>query len=175
MVTIRDDPRLPEGPACVPFDGEGVDTTNHALVEQGKVRGRLCDLASGKRLGLASTGSAQRDGYEALPHIGSSNLYLAPGTSTPDAILASVKKGLWVWNLSGWWIGLDPSNPQFSSAASGLWIEGGKPAQAVARVTVAGGLKEILTNVGEVGNDLVWDRPTKTPTFLVREMSVSGA
>jgi predicted Zn-dependent protease len=69
---------------------------------------------------------------------------------------------------------MDPANPQFSSAASGLWIEKGKPAQAVARVTIAGSLEEILGGVDAIADDLVWDHSTKTPTFRVREMSVSG-
>jgi PmbA protein len=79
-----------------------------------------------------------------------------------------------VWGLSGWWLGLDPSNPQFSSAASGLWIENGKPVRPVARVTIAGTLQEIFSAVDSVGDDLVWDGAVKTPTFRVREMAVSG-
>jgi PmbA protein len=174
LVTVRDDGRLPQAPGRVPYDGEGVDTRANTLLDQGRVTGVMCDLASAKRLGKASTGNANRNGYEALPQIGAHNLYLAPGASTVEQVLGSVERGLWVWGLTGWWIGLDPGNDQFSSAAFGLWIENGKPARAVSRVTIAGKLPEILRAVDMVANDLTWDHTTRTPTFRVREMALSG-
>jgi PmbA protein len=175
LVTIHDDGRKIGGPAVAPFDGEGVDTRDTILIDGGKITSSLRDLAAGKRLGLPSTGNSRRDGYEALPGIGTGNMYLAPGSAGPEELLAKVDRGLWVWGLSGWWLGIDPSNPQFSSAASGLWIEKGKPAQAVARVTVAGSITDILNGVEEVGNDLVWERSTVTPTFRVGSMTISGS
>ncbi len=175
LVTIHDDGRKADAPAAAPFDGEGVDTRDTVLIDSGKVVGSLRDLASGKRLSLPSTGNSRRDGYEALPGIGAGNIYLAPGTTAPEEILAKVDRGFWIRGLSGWWVGIDPSNPQFSSAASGLWIEKGKPVQAVARVTVAGTIEEILSGIEEVGNDLHWDQQTKTPTFRVGSMTISGS
>jgi PmbA protein len=174
LVTIHDDGQRPGGLATTPFDAEGVDTRDVTLLESGAVRGQLTDLAAAKRLGVPSNGNARREGYEALPEIRSSNLYLVPGTSKPGEILASVDQGFWVWGLSGWWIGMEPSNPTFSSAASGLWIEKGQPARAVARVTIAGSMEEILGGIDMVADDLVWDHATKTPTFRVRELAVSG-
>ena len=174
LVTVGDDGRLPGGPARSPFDGEGTDTQSTILVEQGLVTGRLTDLAAAHRLSEPSTGNAQRGGYEALPGIGTTNLYLKAGTDLPDRIIEGVDQGFWVWGLSGWWIGLDPSNPSFSSAAFGLWIDKGKPAQSVARVTIAGNVAEILRGVDAVCSDLVWDHTTKTPTFRVSGMSISG-
>jgi predicted Zn-dependent protease len=109
-----------------------------------------------------------------LPEIASSNLYLVPGNAKAEEIVGRVEKGLWIWGLSGWWIGLDPSNPQFSSAAAGLWIENGKPVRPVARVTVAGTIQEILSGIEEVGNDLIWNGTTRTPTYRVKELAVSG-
>lgn len=174
LVTVRDDGRMIGGPATAAFDGEGVDTQDSVLLDQGKVRGSFLDLASAKRLGARSTGSAQRGGYAGLPGIASSNLYLVPGASRAEEILAGVEKGLWIWGLSGWWIGLDPSNAQFSSAAAGLWIENGKPVRPVARVTIAGTIQEILGGIDAVGNDLVWNGTTRTPTYRVKELAVSG-
>lgn len=174
LVTIHDDGRLLEGPACVPFDGEGIDTGDNILVEGGKMRGSLRDLAAAKRLGLPSTGSSRRDGYETLPRISSGNLYLAPGKVKPEEVIAGVETGLWVWGVTGWWIGLDPSNPTLSTAAYGLWIEKGKPMRPVARVTLAGTVEEILGGVDAVADDLLWDHSTKTPTFRVRSMALSG-
>jgi len=163
---------MPGGLASAPFDAEGVDTGDVTLLAGGKIRGRLTDLAAAKRLG--TTRAAMRaDGYEGLPGIQSSNLYLVPGTAKRDEVISAVEKGFWVWGLSGWWIGMDPANPQFSSAASGLWIEKGKPAQAVAR-SRSPFARGDPGGVDAIAGDLVWDHPTKTPTFRVREMAVSG-
>ena len=129
----------------------------------------------GKRLGQPSNGHAKRNGYEALPEIQSHDLWLEPGTTAKDAITGQVERGLLVVDLSGWWIGLNPSNPSYSSAASGLWIEKGKPVRPVSQVTVAGTIEEIFGGIAAVANDLVWDHSTKTPTFLVRELAVSGS
>jgi PmbA protein len=175
LVTVRDDPRRMRGAASRPFDAEGVDTQTVPLLDQGKVGAPLFDLASAKRMSKSSTGSALRDGYETLPHIATSNLYMAAGATKPEEILASVDKGLWVWGLAGWWIGLEPSNPQFSSAASGLWIEKGKPVKPVARITVAGSLAEILAGIDAVGDDLTFTHVTRTPTFRAKSMAVAGA
>lgn len=174
LVTVHDNARLTSGPSSIPFDSEGVDTRDIPLIESGKITGNLSGLASAQRLGAASTGSARRNGYEQLPEISSSNLFLAPGNIKPEELVAKVDNGLWVWGLSGWWIGLDPSNPEFSSAVSGLWVENGKPTKPVARVTIAGGIEEILGGIEEVADDLVWNYPTKAPTFRVASMSVSG-
>ncbi len=116
-----------------------------------------------------------REGYESLPAIQSHDLWLEPGTMAKDALIGQVERGLLVVDLAGWWIGLNPSNPNFSSAASGLWIEKGKPQHPVSQVTVAGTIEEIFGGITAIGSDLVWDHPTKTPTFLVRELSVSGS
>jgi PmbA protein len=175
LVTVRDDGRLPQGPGRVPFDGEGIDTRDNLLLNQGRVTDVMCDLASAKRLGRFSTGNAGRGGYEELPQVRAHNLYLAPGTVSAEQVVASVDHGLWVWGLTGWWIGLDPGNDQFSSAAFGLWVERGRPVRPVSRVTIAGKLPEILGAVDLVANDLTWEHSTRTPTFRVKEMTLSGA
>ena len=175
LVTVHDDGRRRRGIGSLPFDGEGMDTARTPLIERGQVRGRLLDLASGKRLGQPSTGNAMRNGYESLPEIQSHDLWLEPGTTAKDALIGQVERGLLVLDLAGWWIGLNPSNPSFSSAASGVWIEKGKPKQPVSQVTVAGTIEEIFGGITAVANDLIWDHSTKTPTFLVRELSVSGS
>lgn len=174
LFTITDDARMTGGPASFPFDGEGVDTRRLVLVDKGKVADSLRDLAAAKRMGKDSTGASRRGGYEALPEIQSSNCYLEPGAMKRDDLFGGVERGLWVWGFTGWWIGLDPSNPDFSSAAFGVWIENGKPAQAVARVTVAASLRDLFLGIDAVADDLAWDHATKTPSFRVREMSVSG-
>jgi PmbA protein len=174
LVTIRDRGRLPGGVGSCPFDGEGVDTGETILVDRGVVKGRLTDLTAAARLGEPSSGNARRQGYASLPGIGAHNLTLDPGSASRTEIVSGVREGFWVWSLAGWWIGNDPSNPTFSSAASGLWIEFGKVVRPVARVTLSAPLRDLFGGVEAVGSDLVLDAATCTPTYRVRKMTVSG-
>jgi len=174
LVTIHDNGRLRGGPGSAPFDGEGVDTQDTVLMARGAITGKQLDLATSARTGTPPTGNATRPDYQSLPEIQSHNLYMEAGASTPEEIIASTKAGLWVWSLSGWWIGLDPSNPQFSSAAAGVWIEWGKLVKPVAQVTIASSVADLFKNIDAVGNDLVFDATAKTPTYRIAEMSISG-
>ena len=74
-VTIVDDPLRPRGLASRPFDGEGIGGTRRRLVDDGVLTTWLLDLATARRLGLASTGHASRGGAA----IGS------PSADQPDA------------------------------------------------------------------------------------------
>ncbi len=174
LVTIRDDGRRPRAPGSAPFDGEGIDTRDTVLVDAGVVRGQLVDLATSVRTGLEPSGNATRSGYESLPAMSAHNLLMDRGDRSPMEILSETREGFWVTGVSGWWIGLDPSNREFSAAASGLWIEWGKVVKPVSRVTISAPLTELFGAVDAVGNDLIVDSTMKTPTYRVSEMTVSG-
>ena len=59
-VEIVDDPHRRRGLASRPFDGEGVATRRHMLVDQGRLTAWLLDSSSARQLGLATTGHAGR-------------------------------------------------------------------------------------------------------------------
>ncbi len=173
-VTIRDNAWLHQGPGRRAFDGEGTPTQNLVVVEDGVLKSYFTDLLSAKRLGLAPTGSAGRDGYASRPSIGTSNFYLEPGTKTREQIIGATKRGLLLANLSGWWVGLSPFNETFSSAAMGFWIEDGEIAYPVRSISVGGTTLEMLKAIDMIGNDLEFVGETSAPTFRVAEMAISG-
>jgi PmbA protein len=173
-VTIRDNPLLLEGPARRAFDAEGTPCRDTTLVAAGRLTGYLTDLASAAQLGVAPGGNAVRGSYTSGIEVGTSNLYMEPGTFTPERILAETARGLLVTSLSGWWVGLSPARDEFSSAAMGIWIEDGKPAYAVRGVTIAGSLTAMLGAIDRIGNDIEFTGETCTPTFRVAEMTISG-
>ncbi len=77
-IRVVDDPHRPRGFRSKPFDGEGLATARRAMVEGGRLTSWFLDLATGRQLGLASTGHAGR-GAGSPPSPGSTNLYLEPG------------------------------------------------------------------------------------------------
>lgn len=173
-VTIRDNPRLTRGVLRHAFDAEGSPTRDLALVQAGRLQSFLCDLASGAKLGVPGGGNAVRESYDSRTEIGTSNLYLEPGTDTPESILQATPRGLLVTQLSGWWVGRSSTSDTFSSAAMGIWIENGARAYPVRGITIGGNLLTMLQGIDRIGNDLEFLNETSTPTFRVAEMAISG-
>jgi PmbA protein len=107
------------------------------------------------------------------PGIGCGNLYLEPGTLTPDQIIDEVQAGLYVTGLMGF--GTNTVTGDYSRGATGLWIENGQLTHAVEEVTIAGNLAEMLMNVTAIGNDLVFRGSVASPTFRIDGMTLAGA
>jgi PmbA protein len=169
-VTIVDDGLLAGGLGSRPFDGEGLPTRRTALVQEGVLASYLLDTYAGRKLGLASTHHAARDGSGVA--VGTTNLMLLPGTATPDDLIGSVPNGLYVTELIGF--GVNGVTGDYSRGAVGLWIEQGRLAHPVEEVTIAGNLLEMLAGIDGVGNDLVLRNRTAAPTVKIARMVVAG-
>ena len=106
------------------------------------------------------------------PGIGPGNLYLEPGTQTPEEMIAAIPKGLYVTSLMGFGVNLVTGD--YSRGATGLWIENGELTHAVEEVTIAGNLGSMMKNVTAVGNDLVFRGSVASPTLRVDGMTIAG-
>jgi len=171
LVTVYDDGRMPGGLGSKPFDGEGLPTRKNVVVERGILRSYLLDTYAARKLGLASTGSASRSVGEASS-VGATNFYLTPGTATPDEIICSVKRGLYVTELIGF--GINMVTGDYSRGAVGFWIENGELAYPVEEITIAGNLKDMWMGVEAIGNDLVFRGRIVSPTVKIAAMTVAG-
>ncbi len=172
LITIIDDGTRPKGMGSDPFDGEGVPTQKRVIVEQGVLKGFMYNTIVAKRAGVKSTGNASRRGYTNLPGIGPHNFYIEAGQSTPEEIIRSTKKGLYLKGVTGY--GINPVNGDFSGGASGFWIENGKLAFPVKGLTIAGTAEAILNGIDMVGNDLDLNRTITAPTLRVQLMQIGG-
>ncbi len=155
-----------------PFDGEGLPSQRTVVVEQGVLRSYLLNTYTARKLGMKSTHNASR-GLAGTPGIGCGNLYLEPGTLTPEEIIGQIPAGLYVTSLMGF--GTNIVTGDYSRGATGLWIENGQLTHAVEEVTVAGNLAEMLKNVTAIGNDLVFRGAVASPTLRIDGMTVAGA
>jgi PmbA protein len=171
LVTIVDDGRMPRGLASRPFDAEGLATRRTVVVERGVLRSYLLDSYAARKLSLASTGSASRSVGD-VPGASSSNFHLEPGPHTPEQIIASVPRGLYVTGLSGF--GVNGVTGDYSRGASGLWIEHGELTHPVEEVTIAGNLLQMYRDVEMLGDDLVFRSSIVAPTLKIRQMTVAG-
>jgi len=155
-----------------PFDGEGLPSQRNMVVEHGILRNYLLNTYTARKLGMKSTHNAYR-GLAGAPGIGCGNLYLEPGTQTPEDIIAAIPAGLYVTSLMGF--GTNLVTGDYSRGATGLWIEKGELTHAVEEVTVAGNLGEMLKNVTAIGNDLVFRSSLASPTIRIDGMTIAGA
>jgi PmbA protein len=175
IVEITDDPRLVEGLASRPFDGEGVPSQRNALIAGGVLRSYLHNTYTARRTSSQSTGSAVRS-YKSVPEVGVSNLVLRPGELSRDALLARVDNGLHVSQLSG----LNTVNPvsgEFSLGLTGHWIKNGQLTMPVKELTVAGNVIALFKKVVAVASDLRFMFAggfCGSPTVLIEELPVGG-
>jgi PmbA protein len=170
-VTIVDDALIPRALGSRPFDGEGLATRRTVLVGEGVLQTYLLDTYSARKLGLASTHHASRDGSGV--GVSTTNLMLQAGPTPPEALIRSVKRGLYVTELIGF--GVNGVTGDYSRGAAGLWIEDGELTHPVEEVTVAGNLLEMFDRIEGIGNDLVLRDRTVAPTVLIGRMVVAGS
>jgi PmbA protein len=155
-----------------PFDGEGLPSLRTVVVESGILSNYLLNTYTARKLGMKSTHNASR-GLAGTPGIGCGNLYLEPGTLTPEQIIAGIPAGFYVTGLMGF--GVNVVTGDYSRGATGLWIENGQLTHAVEEVTIAGNLGDMLMNVAAIGNDLVFRGSVASPTLRIDGMTIAGA
>ncbi len=172
LVTLIDDGIRPKGLGSQPFDGEGVPTQKRTIVDKGELKGFMYNTIIGKRAGVQSTGNASRRGFTSLPGIGAHNFYMEAGESTPEDIIKSTERGLYLKNVTGY--GIIPVNGNFSGGASGFWIENGEIAFPVKGLTIAGTAFEMLKDIDMVANDLDLNRSFTGPTFRIKSLQIGG-
>jgi PmbA protein len=171
LMTVWDDGTIPGALGSKPFDSEGLPITRKAVVENGVLRSYLLDTYSAKKLNMASTGNASRAIGEP-PGVAPTNFYLAQGPHTPDAIIGSVKQGLYLTETIGFGVNLVTGD--YSRGAAGIWIENGELTFPVEEVTIAGNLKDMFQNIEMIGNDLEMRGRIAAPTLKISQMTVAG-
>ncbi|MGH6767494.1 MAG: TldD/PmbA family protein [Xanthobacteraceae bacterium] len=169
-IRIVDDPLRKRGQRSRPFDAEGIAGSPLAVVEDGVLTSWLLDSATARELGLATTGHAQR-GVSAAPSPGPTNLHLAAGELSPEALMADIGEGFYVTELIG--MGVNQVTGDYSRGASGFWIESGKPSYPVSEVTIAGNLVAMFGALTPA-SDLEFRYATNAPTVRVEGLTVAG-
>lgn len=169
-IEILDDPHRPQGLRSRPFDGEGLPVGPMAIVADGILPAWLMDSASARQLGLAPTGHAAR-GVAGAPGVSSSNMHLAAGTISRDALIGGLKQGVYVTELIG--MGVNGVTGDYSRGASGFLIENGEITTPVAEFTIAGNLKDMFRALTPA-DDLVFRYGINVPTLLVEGMTVAS-
>jgi PmbA protein len=170
-ITILDNALMPAGLGSSPFDDEGVPTQSTPIIEAGVLRNYLHSAYTARKLGSKPTGNGSRAASGSVT-IGPTNFYLEAGAYTPEEIISTTERGLYVVELIGF--GVNTVTGDYSRGAVGIWIENGKFVHPVQEVTIAGNLREMLKNIEMVGNDVTFLGSIAAPTLKIGKMVISG-
>lgn len=184
-VTLIDDGSIPGLYGSEAMDDEGCRTGKNILIENGIMKGYLCDRKGGRILGCGSNGSGRRQSYAYAPCARMHNTYLAPGQDEEEEMIRSLDRGLLVTKIGG-----GSSGANFSlEVKDGFMIENGQVTDRVSGVNLSGVSAEIIKRVDRVGKVLVPEVggsfcgaasglvPTTAfqPRFRISSMNVGGA
>lgn len=173
-VTLRIDPHHEDAPVMSSFDGEGYPTKAFSLIENGELKSYFHNLATAKKDGVESTGSAVR-GYKGKVSLAPSFLLIEGGGRTEEEMLSSIEKGLFIKELTAMHSGLNATSGDFSLPAKGFLIENGKKIRPVNQIVLSGNLFSVLKNIEELSKERSEkSMSSSVPTILIKELSVAG-
>lgn len=153
LITVVDDPTLPQKRGTYPFDDEGVVSQRTVLVENGILKGYLYDRLSALRDGVSSTGNGRRESYQVKPIPRMSNTLILPGKTKPEEIIHSVEKGLFVKKMGGGQVNTVNGDFVFE-VSEGYLIEKGRLGEPVRGAILIGNGPQVLNEIDLVGDDL---------------------
>lgn len=187
-VTIYDDGTIPGRPGSLSFDDEGTKTNKTVLIEDGILKGYMQDRLNARLMKAPLTGNGRRESYAHVPMPRMTNTYMANGKYTPEEIIKSVKKGVYVVDVTGGQVEISSGDFNFSASESYL-IENGQITTPLKGVTLIGNGPDIMRKVTMIGNDMALDKGTGTcgkdgqgvsvgvgePTMLISSLVVGGS
>lgn len=152
------------------FDGEGLPTADRKIIDDGVLTGWTLDLATARKLGLTSTGSASR-GTSGPPSPSVTHLALTQGPQSQADMIRDMGAGLLITSMIGSTI--NPNTGDYSRGASGFWVENGEIVYPVNECTVAGNLHDMLARIVPA-NDARTHLSRVIPSLLIDGMTLAG-
>ena len=152
-VTAIDDGTIPNAWGSINIDDEGTPAQKNVLIENGILKSYMIDKFNGRRMGMASTGSARRQSYAYTTTSRMTNTYIAEGTDNNDDIIASMEYGLYAKEMGGG--SVNPTTGEFNFAVNeGYMVRGGKICEPVRGASLVGKGSDVIMNIDMVGTNL---------------------
>jgi len=185
LVNGIDDATVPNGWGSFSFDDEGAAAQRTVLFEDGVLRGWLYDRLRAEKDGVASTGNGRRQSYAHQPIPRMSNTYILNGPSTPQDVLSSTGRGVYVSALAGGQT--NPATGDFVFGCSEAYIiEDGEIRSPVRGANLIGRAIEVMSAIDGVADDFdTWEGVcgkdgqsvpvgSGSPTLRISRITVGG-
>ena len=188
FVTIIDDGTNEGLAGSLNIDDEGIPGQKTVLVEKGILRSYMHDRISAKHYQVAPTGNGRRQSYEHYVVPRMRNTYMLAGPATPEDVIKSAEKGIYVQDVSNGQVKIGEGDFAFY-VARGRLIEGGQLTAPIKDINIMGNGPKMLRNITMAANDLEMSRGGAgfcgkdgqmvpvgfgLPTCLVKSMTVGG-
>lgn len=168
-------------------DDEGETCPSPLLVENGVLRRFISDYAYQRILRLKDRGHARLEDFSRIPQPRMFATYVLPGRFPAAEIIASTPYGIYAREFGDGGLDFQSGRFYFNIRQSYL-IEKGRLTAPIGNLTVSGRIREILNDIGMVGDDFKYDRgvsycqkngqilPVRVgqPTIKINTLQVSG-
>ncbi|MGM9785386.1 MAG: TldD/PmbA family protein [Candidatus Cryptobacteroides sp.] len=185
-ISIVDDGTVAYNRGSGNYDDEGVPAEKTFMVRDGILTSYLHDRVSAAWYGVPSTGNGRRESFRYNPIPRMRATYMESGNASPESIISSVRKGIYVNEFSNGQVKIGEGDFTFF-VKSGFMIENGRLTMPVKDINIIGNGPQALADITAVGNDLRIDNGTWTcgkeqsvpvtcgiPTVLVSSLTVGG-
>lgn len=187
LVTVIDNGTIANDRGSINFDDEGTISSSTVLIENGILRGYMHDRISAALFGVAPTGNGRRESYKYPPAPRMTVTYLAKGSSDPEEILRSTRRGIYCKSFRGGEVDISNGDFVFVPVEAYL-VEDGRVTAPVKNLTIIGNGPDVLSKVTMVASDLVISDGRWTcgkgqhvpvgvglPTVKISEITVGGS
>lgn len=155
-VTVLDDGTLPDRRGSLSVDDEGTPSSRTPLIEDGILVGYMQDRQNARLMGVPATGNGRRQSYAHTPMPRMTNTLMLNGPDDPEALVASMKDGLWAVGFGGGQVDITSGKFVFSCTEA-YRVRDGKIGEPVKGATLIGDGPTALRNVRGLGNDMALD------------------
>ncbi len=159
---VEEKPHVLRGLASSPFDSEGVVTQDRQIITDGVLATYLLTSYAARKMKMDPTGHAG----------GIHNWFVKSTGHSYEQMLKELGTGLLVTEVMGQ--GVNTVTGDYSRGAAGFWVENGVIQYPVSEITIAGNLKEMLSNIVAVGTDVEERSQIQTGSILLESMKIAG-
>jgi len=160
ILTLIDDPHLPNAVGYRLFDNEGVATKKRTIIENGLLQTYFIDTYSARRMNVAPTIS------------GVSVLTFKSGNKDLDGLIRDLKQGIMVTGFNGG--NSNSSTGDFSFGIEGFLIENGQLAKPISEMNITGNFLDLWERLVAIGNDVRETSSWRTPSLVFENVAFSG-
>lgn len=188
FVTIIDDATIPNLTGSINVDDEGTPGQKTVLVDKGILSSYMYDKISAQHYKVKSTGNGRRQSYQHFVQPRMRNTYMLKGPATPEDVIKSLEKGIFVQDVSNGQVKIGEGDFAFY-VSQGKMIENGKLTAPIKDINIMGNGPKMLLNITMLANDLEMNKGGGgacgkggqavpcgfgQPTCLVKSMTVGG-
>jgi PmbA protein len=160
LLELADDPLVRRGLGSRLYDGEGIAARRFPVFEGGTLRSYYVDTYYGRKLGMAPTTAR------------TSNLAWRLGARSQAELLRDMGDGILVTGFLGG--NSNGTTGDFSLGVRGFRVRGGRVAEPVGEMNVAGNHLELWRRLAAVGDDPYPYSSMRTPTLVFEGVQFAG-